>query len=105
MKPPAEITFVTDTVVRRNSGQLKGPRYSKYRRMTDRIASHPDKWGILFTSYKASSAHAMRAHLRRRFSTRPDGTPYMEFKVFRNPTTNGVMRWSVVGRLPIDNAL
>jgi hypothetical protein len=100
-----QVVFVTDATVKANSARRNGPRTSKYLRMTDAIAKRPNTWGVLYTSQKNHKAHMVMYHLRKRYTRRADGTPYMEFKVFRNPTLKGTMRWSVAGRLPQENAL
>lgn len=98
------VQFVPDSVV--NAPRTRGRRRNtKYSRLLQQVARRSGEWGIVLTTHKIGSAYGTARQLRERWGVRADGTPYMEFKVFRNPTKSGVSRWSVVARLPQDNAL
>jgi hypothetical protein len=73
----------------------------KYADMARAIAAQSPEWGIMFEDASNQKCHTKKYYLRERFGKRIDGSPYLEFMVFKRSNGN----WAVAARLPLENAL
>lgn len=78
-----------------------GVARNKYSKMIAGIVSNSPQWGIMYQSENNQYCHARKHSFVKRWGKRADGSPYMEFVVFKR--ANGM--WAVAARLPYENVL
>lgn len=78
-----------------------GRNRAKYTKIVETIVAHSPQWGIMYQSESNAYCHTRKYDFKKRWGTRVDGSPYMEFVVFKR--ANGM--WAVAARLPYENVL